>query len=195
MTRRARSGPLAAVLLAAAAAAAPAHAQLGEVQLGVVASYGAAKAHGPGAGLVFGVAAGRLAYVGVRWSTFDGSTQAVTTPAAAVRTRVQVFAAEVGLQFPAGRLEVIPRVAVGLARFTQRSDYPGVFPADTTAHASELLVSPGLSVQMYLAGLALIPQLEYCLSGNPDLRWPVQHHGLQVSLRVVVPIEVRRIRR
>ncbi len=193
MTRRVLTRPFLAALLAAAPA--PALAQLGEVQLGAVASWGSAKTYGPGGGLVFGVAAGRLAYVGVRWSTFAGSTAASATPAADVRTRVQLFAADVGLQFPAGPFETIPRVSVGVARFTQHADYPGVFPADSTAHAHELLVAPALAVQMYVAGLAVIPELQYVLSGSPDLRWPVQHRGLLLSLRLVVPIEVRRIRR
>lgn len=157
--------------------------QIGELHLGVVANYGTAGAFGPGAGLVAGIAPGRLVYVGVRWSYQVGSTQAE------VRTRVQSFAADLGVQLPAGPVEVVPSLSLGALRYAQRA------AGNTTHSAVEFLAAPGLSVEIPVARVALIPEVQFYLAGKPsNLSVPVTHRGLLTSLRLVVPIEVSRFR-
>lgn len=156
--------------------------QIGELHLGVVANYGTPRAFGPGAGLVVGIAPGRLVYVGVRWSYQVGSTQAQ------VRTRVQSFAADLGVQIPAGPVEVVPSLSLGALRYAQRA-------AGIATHSVEFLAAPGLSVEIPVARVALIPEVQFYLAGKPsNLAVPVTHRGLLTSLRLVVPIEVSRFR-
>ena len=187
-----RNAPLVAALTCLPSAAYP---QLGEVQLGSVVSYGLAAPYGIGAGLVLGVAAGRLAYVGLRWNYQAGGTEPATTPPTSVdvRNRVQLFGADLGLLFPVGALEVVPGATLGVARFAQRVGAP---PAGVTVseHAIEFFAAPGLSVQARVAGLRVIPEIQYYLAGKPELPWPVSHRGLVTSVRVVIPFEVDRIR-
>jgi hypothetical protein len=155
--------------------------QIGELHLGVVASYGTPETYGPGAGLVLGIAPGRLVYVGARWSYQAGSTKLQ------VRNRVQAFAVDLGVQIPAGALEVVPSMSLGALRFAQRV-------AGITMHATEFLAAPGVSVEIPVARVALIPELQFYLAGNPDLPRPVSHRGLLASVRLVVPIEVSRFK-
>jgi hypothetical protein len=157
-------------------------AQVGEVQFGVVASAGTGAAYGPGAGAVLGVAAGRLAYVGLRWAYHQGTTQGGVT------SRAQVFAVDLGVLIPVGALEVVPGLSFGAVRFAQRA--PGI--AD---HATEFLAAPGVSVEVQVWRVALIPELQYHLAGEPALPSPVDHRGLVGSLRLVIPLEIGRIRR
>ncbi len=157
-------------------------AQLGELQAGVVASYGTSEAYGPGAGLVLGVATGRLAYVGLRWTYHAGAT------AAGVTTRAQAFAVDLGVVIPVRALDVVPGVSLGTMRFAQHA-------GSARAHKVEFLAAPGLAVEVHVARVALIPELQYSLAGDPELAQPVRHRGLVASLRLVIPIEVRRIRR
>ncbi|MBI2072356.1 MAG: hypothetical protein HYW06_05800 [Gemmatimonadetes bacterium] len=192
MTGLLRNAPLVAALICLPSTAYP---QLGEVQLGSIVSYGPAAPYGIGAGLVLGVAAGRLAYVGLRWTYQTGSTEPATPPTTSVdvRNRVQVFGADLGLLFPAGALEVVPGGTLGVARFAQRAGVPGA-GFTTSDHAMEFFGAPSLSVQAHVAGLVLIPEIQYQWAGSPDLPWPVSHRGPVASLRVVVPFEVDRIR-
>ena len=156
--------------------------QIGELHLGVVASHATPGAFGPGAGLVVGIAPGRLVYVGARWSYQFGSTQAQ------VRTRVQSFAADLGVQIPAGSVEIVPSLSLGALRYAQRA-------AGSTTHSVEFLAAPGLAVEIPVARIALIPELQFYLAGKPDnLLVAVTHRGLLTSLRLVVPIEVSRFR-
>lgn len=183
------------ILLVAALAAPPAaaRAQIGELQIGVVGSYGTAASARGGAGLVVGVATGRLAYVGVRWTSFAG-TSTTDTAGTAVRNRTQLYAVEVGAQFPSGPVEIIVGASGGFVRYAQRAR-TAAGPGSGTFTATEFLLAPSLSVEIYVAGVGLIPGVQYCLSGNPDLPWPVHHRGAIGSVRLVVPIELRRIRR
>lgn len=160
----------------------PVQAQLGELQFGVVASYGAGEAYGPGAGLLLGVATGRLAYVGLRWTYHAGATKLDVT------NRVQAFAVDLGVVVPVGKVEVVPGLGLGALRFAQRA--PGV-----SEHATEFLATLGVSVEVHAGRGALIPELQYSLAGDPELARPVRHRGLVASLRLVIPIEVGRIRR
>ena len=156
--------------------------QIGELHLGVVANHGTPGAFGPGAGLVVGIAPGRLVYVGARWSYQFGSTQAQ------VRTRVQSFAADLGVQIPAGPVEIVPSLSLGALRYAQRV-------AGSTTHSVEFLAAPGLAVEIPVARIALIPELQVYFAGKPDnLTVPVTHRGVLTSLRLVVPIEVSRFR-
>ncbi len=194
MTGLLRNAPLVAALTGLPSAA---YAQLGEVQLGTVVSYGPAAPYGMGAGLVLGVAAGRIVYAGLRWTYQTGGTESVAAAPTAVevQNRVQLFEANIGLLFPAGALEIVPGAVLGVARFTQRATGPGAGAGATvSARAIEFLGGPTLSVQAHVAGLVLIPEVQYQWAGDPDLPWPVRHQGLVASLRVVVPFEVDRIR-
>lgn len=190
-------GALAAFLVwALCVAATPVSAQIGEFHLGAIASYGTGEAYGRGGGLVLGVAPGRIAYVGLRWMYQAGATKLVgpASPPEEVRNRVQVFALDLGVQLPVGRLELVPGVGLGALRFDQRTRQPGGGADPVSAHAMEFLAAPGLSVEIPLATLALIPQVQYALAGHPDLPQPVRHRGLVASLRLVIQRDVARIR-
>lgn len=179
MTHAARLGLLVGALCFAAS---PARAQLGELQAGVLGSYGTSEAYGPGAGLALGVATGRLAYVGLRWTYHAGATTAGVT------NRVQTFAVDLGVVIPVRTLDVVPAVSLGAARFAQRA-------AGVRAHKTEFLASAGVSAEVHAARVALIPEVQYSLAGDPELPFTVKHHGLVASLRLVITLEVGRIRR
>lgn len=157
-------------------------AQLGEVQLGVVGSYGTGEAYRPGAGVVLGVAAGRLGYLGLRWAYHRGTTTAGVT------NRAQVYTLDLGVLIPVGAVEVVPSLSLGAVRFAQRA--PGI-----AEHATEFLAAPGVSVEVPVGPVALIPELQYHLAGDPDLPSRVDHRGLVASLRLVITREMGRIRR
>ena len=186
MTRRSSACALCAALVVAA----PARAQLGELQVGAIAGYGTGQAYGPGAGLVLGLAAGRLAYVGLRWTYHMGTTQVRGPGLSEVRTRGQVFAADLGVQIPAGALEIVPFVSVGMNQFTQSASQP-----NASGNSREFLGAPGLAVEMRVARIAVIPEIQYYFAGAPDLPWRVRHRGLTAAVRLVFLSEVRRIRR
>lgn len=189
---RARACLLAGVL---GLAASPAAAQIGEVQLGAIASYGTGMAARPGAGLVFGVAAGRVTYVGLRW-TYFGTATTTQGPAASpseVRNRHQVFALDLGVLIPEGQLEVVPEFSIGVARFAQGSR-PVAGGVESADHKTELFAAPGVAVEVHAFHLVIISEAQYCFAGKPELPWPAEHHGLMGSLRLVIPFEARRIR-
>lgn len=162
--------------------ASPLPAQLGEVQAGVVASYGTSKAAGAGAGLVLGVASGRLAYLGLRWTYQAGATTAGVT------TRAQTFTVDLGIVIPVRALDVVAGLSLGAERFAQQA-------GGARTHKVEFLAAPGIAAEVHVARLALIPELQYRLAGDPELAQPVQHRGPVASLRLVIPVEVGRIRR
>ena len=170
------------------------HAQLGEVHVGALVSYGLPNTFGPGAGLALGVAAGRLTYLGIRWTYQTGETITTggpTTPVE-VTSRVQVFAADLGILFPVGRFEIVPGASLGWARFAQRV-VPAGGGSPVREHGTKFFAAPSVSVQARLARLLVIPELQYYLAGDPELSQPVSHRGLVASLRLVVPFEVGRI--
>lgn len=178
------------LVLVALLPAAPGRAQLGELQVGATGAYGSGEAFGPGAGLVLGVAPGRLAYVGVRWTYYLGDTELRGATPSEVRTRTQVVAVDLGVQIPAGTLEVVPGVAVGWSQFTQRARQP-----DATGSSSEFLAAPGVALVLHAGRIALIPEMQYYLAGSPNLPWRVNHRALVASVRLVFLSEIRRIRR
>ena len=172
-------------------------AQLGEVHVGMLTGYGTAGAYGPGAGLIVGVAAGRLAYVGGRWTYFlgDTGTQSDTGGTFAVEDRAQVFAVDVGVQYPAGPTELVAGMTIGAIRLAQHATpVPTGTGAASTEVAVEFLAAPNVSVQLRALGLLVIPEVMYTFTGAPDFRWPVDRRGPVFSVRVVVPFEVQRIR-
>jgi hypothetical protein len=169
-----------------------AQAQLGEVQLGPVLTYGRPAPYRLGAGLVLGLAAGRLAYVGLRWSYQTGSTHPETSGSVPldVRTRAWLLMADLGVLIPVGALDVVPGGTLGVSRFAQRAGGPGA----ATQRSTELTGGPSLSVQAHLLGLVFTPELQYLWAGDPGLPWAVTHQGPVASLRIAVPFEVDRIR-
>lgn len=98
--------------------------------------------------------------------------------------------------FPVGSLEIVPGVTLGAARFAQRATQAGAGgqPVTVRDHAVEFLAAPSLSVHARAARVLFIPELQYCLAGHPDLSWRAPHRGLIASLRIVLPIEIDRIR-
>ncbi len=184
---------------ALATVASPVPAQLGVLQFGGVGSYGTGEAFGAGGGLVLGVAAGRLAYIGLRWTYHAGSTNLLgpASPPTEVTTRGQVFAVDFGVQIPVGRVEVVPGLSVGFVRFAQRGRAPAAGGGSTVTaeHETEFLAAPGVSVSVPAGPVALIPELRYNFAGSPsNLPWRVPHRGLLASLRLVITFEVGRIR-
>lgn len=189
--RRAPLGPLVPLvppaLLALAATLTlptPAAAQMGEFQLGGTVSYGAPDAFREGIGVVAGCGIARLIYVGARWSYHTGSRQQLPGTGD-ISTRAQLLTADLGLMFPAGELEIVPGLSAGAVRFRQSG-------AELT-HATKFAIAPGLSVHIHVAGLVAIPELQYLFVGNPRLAAPVSHSGPAATLRLVIPIELRRI--
>jgi hypothetical protein len=187
-----------AVLLSAVLVCAPhvARAQVGEVHIGPLASYGLPDSFGPGGGLVVGVAAGRLVYIGLRWAYQSGSTQVMDTAATpvAVTSRVQLFAFDFGLLFPVGAFEIVPGISLGAARYAQKADLATAGQRVVSEHDMAFLAAPSLSVYVRLGSLLVIPELQYLLGEVPDLPRPVEHRGPVASIRFVVPFEVSRIR-
>ncbi len=187
-----------AVALAQALLPANLAAQLGEAQFGAIASYGTSSAWHGGAGLIAGVGAGRLIYIGARWVYYFGSSAVQTDTGGTfqVRDRAQTFAADVGLQYPAGPVEVVAGVTIGAVRFTQQAEPVSAGTGTPQSSAGlEFLLAPNLSVQLRVSRFLLIPEFVYSFAGAPDLRWPVDQQGPLLSLRVVMPFEVQRIRR
>lgn len=173
-------------------------AQLGEVHLGGLVSYGSGRAYQGGAGLIGGISAGRIVYVGARWVYYTGDSGVDTDGfnTFSVDDRVDVFAADVGLQYPFGPVELVGGVTIGALRFSQHSSPitgQGTEVAGSEV-ATEFLFAPNFSAQFRVLRLLIIPELMLPLSGSPDLAWPVDYQGPVVSVRVVVPIEVDRIR-
>lgn len=172
-------------LLLWAGCAAPAAAQHGELQFGGVVSYGLASSFREGAGAVAGIALGRLAYVGLRWVYQGGSTDGGGA-GAAVTNRTRLFTMDLGLMLPVGGVEIVPGMALGAARFSQRGATP--------AHATEFVIGPALSIHAHVGGIVAIPEIQYLVAGHPDLPRPAATRSLVAGFRVVFPVEVQRIR-
>jgi hypothetical protein len=166
-------------------------AQLGELQVGALASYGVRDPYRAGAGLVFGVAPGRLVYVGLRWIYYAGATSGGP---ADVSNRAQVFATDLDVHIPVrgGLIEMRPGIGIGLVQFAQRSGPP---TAAVSAYSKELFAAPGIALQFTAGRVALIPQVQYYFTGHSELASPVHNKGLAVSVRLVFLSEIGRIRR
>ena len=162
MTRRAL---LAAGALLGITSAAEAK-QRGEVQFGIVASYGPGQTAGPTAGLVVGVAAGRLVYLGLRGTRHE-ETQSGTGPTAIVTNGATVLAADAAMVIPGGPLEIMVGASIGAVRHDQGVTQPAAGgPATTTnGHSLEFLAAPSLSAELHAGPLAFIPEVQYQFSG------------------------------
>ena len=188
---------LLAILLLAGLPPASAKAQLGEAHFGAIGSYGTGDAYRWGGGLTASYQPGRLAYVGLRWIYYGGSTARVGDSAGSyqVTTRAQLFGADLGLEYPLGSVEMVGGLTVGAMRFWQGTTpmtSRGATAVSTVA--TEFVVAPTLRAEIRTGPLMLIPEVAYYFAGAPDLRWPVGNQGTVVSLLVVIPIETRRIR-
>jgi hypothetical protein len=179
-------------------AATPLSAQLGELQVGAVTSYGTSTPYHTGAGLVFGVAPGRLVYVGLRWIYYAGTTTAaLASPSAGpadVRNRAQVFASDYDVEIPiySGLLELRPSIGLGIVRFAQRGrSMSGVI----ATHSKEFIAAPGVALQISAGRVGVIPEIQYYFTGHTELPWPVRNKSLALSVSVVFLSEIRRIRR
>ena len=165
--------------------AAPVAAQMGELQLGGLVSYGAPRSFRQGVGAVAGIGLGRLVYAGARWVYQAGSSE---HPAGQVEitTRTQLLTADLGVMLPVAGLEVVPGISLGAARYSQSAPEP--------VHAWEFAFAPGLSVHAHVAGIVAIPEIQYVRSNEPRLNRPVPYRGPIAVLRLAIPIELRRIR-
>ena len=164
----------------------PAAAQRGELQLGGLVSYGTPRSFGRGAGIVAGIGVARLLYVGVRWDRQSGSRDRVAGSQAEIATHTSLLMADLGIMLPAGDLEIVPGMSLGSMRFAQSGSEP--------AHVSKLVLAPGVSLHAHIAWIVAIPELQYVWAGAPGLSRPVSHRGAVATLRLVFPIELRRIR-
>ena len=187
-------GRLARGLLLSVLLPVPAQAQLSELRFGAIGSFVAADAYRWGAGLTVGYAPGRLASVGLRWIYYFGSTeqQADASGSYDVTNRAQLFGADLALEFPLGAAEIVAGGTLGAVRFWQRTAPVG--NSATEAVATEFVVAPMVMLLLRTGRVMLVPQIAYYFAGSPDLRWPVDHAGLALSLSVVFPIETDRIR-
>lgn len=166
-------------------------AQLGELQVGALASYGVKDPYQAGAGVVLGVATGRLLYVGLRWIYYAGATSG---DSAEVSNRAQVFATDLNVQIPVrgGLMELRPGIEIGMVQFTQRISTPtGV----VSEYSKELFAAPGLALQFSTDRLALIPEVQYYFTGHSEMAAPVHNKGVAFSVRLVYLSEIGRIRR
>jgi len=172
--------------------------QLGELQVGAIASYGMRSPYRAGAGLVLGVAPGRLVYVGLRWIYYGGATTAESGPPSGTPTdvtnRAQVFATDLDVQIPisAGRLELRPTIGLGMVQFAQRG-HP--VTGDALGYSKEFFAAPGVALQLSTGRIAVIPEIQYYFTGHSELSWPIHNKGLAASVRLVFLSEIRRIRR
>lgn len=85
-------------------------------------------------------------------------------------------------------------MSIGAARFAQRARPVGG-PEAPNVIATEFFWGAGLSVLGRVAGLVVIPEVQYGFAGDPQLNGPLVHQGLTVSMRVATTFEVGRVRR
>ena len=185
------------MLLLAALLPPPLYAQLGEVRLGAMGSYGAGAAYRGGAGLTASYAPGRLASVGLRWIHYGGSrdTASDQTGSYDVTNRAQFFGGDLGLEAPLGGMELVAGLTLGAVRFEQSTTAANTPDASPLrAGDTEFVVAPHLMLGIRTGPLMFIPQVSYYFAGPPDLRWPVGHRGIVASLMVVILIETDRFR-
>jgi hypothetical protein len=157
--------------------ASPAPAQLGELQVGGVGTYGTGEPYGAGAGLVLGVNAGRLAYIGLRWIYQTGTTELLgpASPPTEVTNRIQVFASDLAVHIPVGRVEFVPGLSVGVARFAQRARAPAL-AAERRHRRCRFMAAPAC---VEFPGPVSLSRSAIQLRGQPvHLPRRVQHRGL-----------------
>lgn len=183
-------------LLMSAALAGSAGAQMGEAHFGVIGSFGTGSAYQGGAGLTASYAPGRLAWLGLRYLYYAGSTdrRADSTGTWDVTTRAQLFGADLGMEYPLGAVELVGGVTMGVVRFWQGAEpmgVSGVQPVEEVGNS--FVLAPTVMAEFRTGPLMLIPQVAYYFAGSPDFHWPVGHDGWALSLMVVLPLETHRI--
>ena len=116
-----------------------------------------------------GISAGRLVYVGFRYVYFNGSTQRRSDDHGSydVTTRAQLIAADVGVQYPAGAVDLVAGVTIGAARYHQESISLETAPSEfgSAIVGTEFLIAPNFSVQFRVLHLLVIPEVMYHLAG------------------------------
>jgi len=176
---------------------APVTAQLGEVRIGVIGSYAVSDAYRSGGGLTLGYAPGRLAYMGVRWIYYVGSTEALADDAGSydVTNRAQLFGADLGLEFPLGSMELVVGGTLGAVHYSQHTEPTGASTSGSeSAGATEFVAAPMAILHIRIGPVMVAPQLAYYVAGAPDLRWSVGGSGPALSCSILLPIETDRIR-
>jgi hypothetical protein len=93
------------------------------------------------------------------------------------------------VQIPAGALEVNPGLSLGWNQFTQHASQP-----TASGSSAEFFGAPGVAVELHVARVAFIPELQNIFAGSPNLPWPVSHQGLLLSVRWIFLGEIHRIR-
>jgi len=88
----------------------------------------------------------------------------------------------------------MPGIGFGGVHFNQNTRPSGSGSAWLPNTATEFLVTPGISAEVHLGKVALIPELQYGLAHIPALAYSVQPNGLLASVRVVLAFEIDRIR-
>ena len=178
-----------ALLVAALSVAAPiaAQAQMGELHFGVIGGYGVAASYRGGAGVTIAVVPGRIVFLGLRYVHHWGSS--FDTANVTIHPRSETVAADLGFQFPFGNVEVVIGASLGSTHFEQ--DVP-----DSTGKTEgwEFLVAPSLTAYFRLGRFLIAPEFQWGLAGDPDLLGPTPHLGPVIYLRLVLPIEIGRIR-
>jgi len=176
---------------------APVAAQLGEVRIGVIGSYAVSDAYRAGGGITLGYAPGRLAYMGVRWIYYVGSTEALADDAGSydVTNRAQLFGADLGLEFPLGSMELVVGGTLGAVHYSQHTQPTGASTSGSeSAGATEFVAAPMAILHVRIGPVMVAPQLAYYFAGAPDLRWSVGGSGPALSCSILLPFETDRIR-
>jgi hypothetical protein len=195
--RRVSGRLLASCLLLTVLLPARVAAQLGEVRIGAIGSYAVSDAYRSGVGLTLGYAPGRLAYMGVRWVYYVGSTEALVDNAGSydITNRTQLFGADLGLEFPLGSMELVVGGTLGAVRYSQHTEPTGASTSGSeSASATEFVAAPMAILHIRIGPIMVAPQVAYYFAGSPDLRWSVGGSGPALSCAVILPIETDRIR-
>jgi hypothetical protein len=189
-----RFAALVAVLITVPAAA---HAQLGEIQAGIITGYGTADSYRGGAGVSIAMVPGRIAYAGLRYVYHWGSDSVIPGGSSSdlrISTDSRIIAADLGFQFPIGSAELVLGGSIGATGFHQtqvRMD-PGGTTATTAAW--EFTAAPSITMYFRLGRILIAPEIQWDLAGDPDFPVHVPHRGPLFYLRLVLPFEVDRIR-
>ena len=187
------------LLLLAGLLPASAQAQLGEAHFGAIGSYGTGDAYQGRGGTHRQLPPGRLAYVGLRWIYYGGSTaqhhrlrpgatRSPPGPSSSAPTWGSSIRSAAWRWWAGSRSA---RCASGRAprRWAPRAPRPSA----PSPPSSSWRPPCWLEIPRRPASCSF-PRWPTTSRASPDLRWPVGHDGLAVTLLVVIPIETGRIR-
>jgi len=174
---------------------AAAHAQLGEIHVGIITGYGTADSYHGGAGVSIAMVPGRLAYAGLRYVYHWGNTTTVPGGSGGqVATDSRIIAADLGVQFPVGSAELVLGGSIGATGFHQKPVHVPPGGETGTRAAWEFTAAPSVTMYFRLGRILLAPEIQWDLAGDPDFPVHVAHRGPLFYLRLVLPFEVDRIR-